>query len=153
MPLTSPPLATQVQSPSGGLVLIKADGDCCYHLAGVIQRLCKSPEVVPTLQAPCLKEDIAQARALILENFHRVSNSKSEFFPSPKELEAHIVTIIGESSNKFVERVSGRAQKEERLGSSIDLSMAMLREDVRVMVIDAEMISRVTPGPGTLEDC
>jgi hypothetical protein len=140
-----PPLSTQTEYPSGGLVLVKADGDCCYHLAGVIRRLCKSPEVVPEVQAPCSNEDIAQARTLILGNFHSVSNSKSEFFPSPQELEDHIVTIIGESSDKFVERVSGKARKDERLGSSIDLSMAMFREDVRVMVIDAEMISRDTP--------
>src|SRR5688500_18661234 len=43
-PAVPSPLPTQAECPSGGLVLVKADGDCCYHLAGVIRRLCKSPE-------------------------------------------------------------------------------------------------------------
>jgi hypothetical protein len=97
------------------------------------------------VQAPCTKEDITQARARILNNFQEVSNSKSEFFSTFHELEVHLAKFIGESSSKFIERVSGMAKEKDRLGLVIDLSLATFRENVRDMVIDAGRITRDTP--------
>jgi hypothetical protein len=78
-------------------------------------------------------------------NFPEVSNSKSEFFSTFHELEVHLAKFIGESSSKFIERVSSKAKEKDRLGLVIDLSLATFRENVRVMVIDAGRITRDTP--------
>ena len=65
---------------------------------------------------------------------------KREFFPEPKELEAHIVSIIGEPLHEFTQRVSGKATGKARHGTITDLALYTLQEDVRVMVIATDKI-------------
>ena len=95
-----PPKVSPARVP--GFVAIKADGDCCYHLAGVVGKLCTDPRAVVDGYAACSKVSIAQARAKILENLEKLAQSKQEFFPSAEELEGHVTRLIGESSSTFI---------------------------------------------------
>ena len=95
---------------------IKADGDCCFHLAGVVGKLCTDSLAVADGYAACSDDTITQARARILENFTKLTQSKQEFFTSSEEQEGHAVTLLGESSSNFIERVSGKAVGDARLG-------------------------------------
>ena len=124
---------------------IKADGDCCFHLAGVVGKLCADSHAVTDGYAACSKEDIAEARTRILVNFKKLTQSKQEFFTSSEEQEGHVTTLFGESSSTFVERVSGNAVLEARLGTNTDLAMSAWQENVRVMVVDTHSLSRDTP--------
>ena len=121
---------------------IKADGDCCFHVAGVIGALCKDENAVAQDYAPCSVASITQARSLILKNFEAVVSSKREFFPTPDELEAHVLTFVDEGSDKLLTRVSGKASGEDRHGHVGDLALSVMREDVRVMVIKAHEVWR-----------
>ena len=115
------------------MVAIKADGDCCFHLAGVVGKLCVDPRAVTDGYATCTKEAITQVRTRILENFTKLTQSKQEFFTSSEEQEGHAITLLGESSSNFIERVSGKAVGDARLGTNTDLAMFAWQE-VRVMV-------------------
>jgi hypothetical protein len=128
--------------PEAGVLPIKADGDCCFHVAGVIDALCKDENAVAQDYAPCSIAAITQARSLILKNFEDVVSSKREFFPTPDELEAHVLTFVEEGSDKLLTRVSGKASGEDRHGHVGDLALSVMREDVRVMVIKAHEVWR-----------
>ena len=65
-----------VAVPEAGVLPIKADGDCCFHVAGVIGALCKDENAVAQDYAPCSVASITQARSLILKNFEAVVSSK-----------------------------------------------------------------------------
>ena len=119
---------------------IKADGDCCFHVAGVIDALCKDEDAVSQDYAPCSIAAITQARSLILKNFEAVVSSKREFFPEPDELEAHVLTFVAEGTGKLLTRVSGKASGEDRHGHVGDLALSVMREDVRVVVIKAHEV-------------
>ena len=56
-------------SAEGGVVAIKGDGQCCYHLAGVIGCLCKNSDVLLCGRARCSNSDLSRARQQITENF------------------------------------------------------------------------------------
>src|SRR5690349_3081271 len=53
---------------NGDAVSIKADGDCCYHVAGVFWLPCRNPNALAQGIARCLKKDILNARRQILFN-------------------------------------------------------------------------------------
>ena len=120
----APPPPTLVVLPvsaEAGVLPIKADGDCCFHVAGVIDALCKDEDAVSQDYAPCSIAAITQARSLILKNFEAVVSSKREFFPEPDELEAHVLTFVAEGTGKLLTRVSGKASGEDRHGHVGDL--------------------------------
>jgi hypothetical protein len=70
---------------------------------------------------------------------------KRDFFPDPTEWEAHIVSLIGESSLQFSQRASGNAEGKARHGSNSDLALYTLGKDVRVTVISTDRIFSTTP--------
>ena len=78
-------------------------------------------------------------------NFKKLTQSKQEFFTSSEEQEDHVTTLFGESSSTFVERVSGKAVLEARLGANTDLAISAWQENVRVMIVDTHSLSRDTP--------
>ena len=51
---------------------------------------------------------------------------------------------MGESSSIFIERVSGKAVGDARLGTNTDLAMFTWQENVRVMVVNTCAVSRDT---------
>ena len=112
-------------------------------MAGVVGKLCVDPRAVTDGYATCTKEAITQVRTRILENFTKLTQSKQEFFTS-SEQEGHAITILGESSSNFIERVSGKAVGDARLGTNTDLAMFTWQENVRVMVVNTRTISRDT---------
>ena len=60
--------------------------------------------------------------------------AKHEFFTSSEEQKGHAITLLGESSSIFMERFSGKAVGEARLGTNTDLAMFTWQENWRVMV-------------------
>jgi hypothetical protein len=104
-------------------VAIKADGDCCYHLAGVIGSLSKDPGAVASSRAPCSAADLLVTRNQILDNFRRWQESKKPFCTSESDLEAFVLEATGETSATLVARVSGVAKGKDRWGSSADLAL------------------------------
>ena len=144
-PVRSPspsPVGTLPPPPTiaAGIVSIKADGDCCFHLTGVVGKLCTDSLAVADGYAACSNDTITQARARILENFTKLAQSKQEFFTSSEEYDY----AFGESSSIFIERVSGKAVGDARLGTNTDLAMFTWQENVRVMVVNTCTISRDT---------
>ena len=62
---TEQPGITPLDYPSnalGGVVAIKADGHCCYHLGGMFQLLCRNPNALSQGFARCLPKDTQAAR-------------------------------------------------------------------------------------------
>jgi hypothetical protein len=51
---------------------------------------------------------------------------KREFFPEPQDWEAHLVSIIGESSHEFTQRVSGAARGKALHGTIMELALYTL---------------------------
>ena len=78
---------------------------------------------------PCSERRL-WARARILVNFKKLTQLKQEFFILSEEQEGHVTTLFGESSSTFVERVSGKAVLEARLGTNKDLAMSAWQENV-----------------------
>jgi len=136
--------------PSQPVLAIKADGHCCYHLSGVIGSLCRDPDALANGSAAC-SNDLLRARAQILKNFEKIVAPKRDFFPEPEEWEAHITTLIGESSHEFTQRVSGNAAGKAMHGTNSDLALYTLGEDVRVVVISTSKILSTTPDEKLLE--
>jgi hypothetical protein len=134
-------------------VAIKADGDCCYHLAGVIGSLSKDPGAVASSRAPCSAADLLVTRNQILDNFRRWQESKKPFCTSESDLEAFVLEATGETSATLVARVSGVAKGKDRWGSSADLALYTLYDDVRVVVIDADAILSGTADEDLLKTC
>ena len=136
----------------GGIVAIKADGDCCYHLAGVIGSLCKTGELA-SLHAPCSTAELSAARTKILDNFRRWKASKRPFCTSDAELEALVEKVTYETSDSLEARVSGIAKGKDRWGSPTDLALYTLYDDVRVVVVYADEILCETPDEELLASC
>jgi hypothetical protein len=136
----------------GGIVAIKADGDCCYHLAGVIGSLCKTGELA-SLHAPCSTAELSAARTKILDNFRRWKDSKRPLCTNDAELEALVEKATYETSDSLEARVSGIAKGKDRWGSPTDLALYTLYEDVRVVVVDADEILCETPDEELLASC
>ena len=62
----------------GGAIAIKGDGNCCYHLAGVLAKLCRNPNALSHGAARCLGTDIRRARDQILQHFRNWLSENSE---------------------------------------------------------------------------
>ena len=74
-------------------------------MAGVVGKLCTDSLAVADGYAACSNDTITQARARILENFTKLTQSKQEFFTSSEEQEGHATMLLGESSSIFIELV------------------------------------------------
>jgi hypothetical protein len=134
----------------GDTVAIKADGDCCYHLAGVIGSLCEKGELA-SFNVPCSKAELSAARTKILDNFRRWKDSRRPFCTSEAELEALVLEATYEASDSLEARVSGLAKGKDRWGSPTDLALYTLYEDVRVVVVNADDILCGTPDDDLLK--
>ena len=87
---------------TGGIVAIKADGNCCYHLAGVLGLLCRNPTALSRGQARCLPKDTQSARNQILQNFRSWISTHSELKADELETEVKQTTVILSRTLKFV---------------------------------------------------
>ena len=95
--------------------------------------------------AACSDDDLPHIRAKILANFEKMVSPKREFFPEPEELEAHFTTILGESTHELTQRVAGKVKGLAMHGTTSDLALYTLGEDVRVVVIPTSGIFSTTP--------
>ena len=118
---------------TGGVVAIKGDGNCCYHLAGVLALLCRNPDALLHGAARCLDTDIMRAREQILQNFRSWLSESCGL--SSEQLEELVQQTTGDFIKNFETRTCGKAVGEARLGSYTDLAVFTRREDIRVVVI------------------
>jgi hypothetical protein len=131
----------------GGVVAIKADGNCCYHLAGVFASLCRNSNTLSKGVARCSAKDTQAAREHILWNFKNWMSKRPEYLTC-EEWDAIIVETTGDFAHDFERRTMGEAKGEDRLGSFTDLAILTRHEDIRVVVICTDNIFRDT----SLED-
>ena len=68
-----------------------------------------------------------------------------------RELEAHVLTVLGESSEEVTQRVSGNAVGMARHGTVNDLALYTLGMNVRVAVIPTSRIFNNTPDEKLVE--
>jgi len=101
--------------------------------------------------AACSDDVLAQTRAAILQNFEKMLSPKREFFTEPGELEAHVLTVLGESSEEVTQRVLGNAVGMARHGTVNDLALYTLGMNVRVAVIPTSRIFNNTPDEKLVE--
>ena len=148
----STPLSSE--STIGGIVAIKADGHCCYHLAGVIGALCVDSSSVANGRAACSDANLHLARSQVWQNFTRFRDVKlSPFYPEVQELEKKVFEYIGETTAGLKARVTGTISGKELWGSVTDLALYTLYEDVRVVVINADSIVRSSSDRDLLQAC
>ena len=57
--------------PHAGYVLVRGDGLCCFHLAGVIGQLCSDPTAVDSGKTSCSEWELDLTREHIIYNFTR----------------------------------------------------------------------------------
>ena len=67
-------------------MLIKADGICCFHLAGVVGQLCGDPRAVESGETSCSGPELDVTRF----NFNRWCDRVRPFCSSESELEAKV---------------------------------------------------------------
>ena len=136
--------------PGGGVLAIRADGHCCYHIATTIGALLHNQDSLRSGWAPCTYENLTITRAQILENFESWVERRRPWCSSAEELEAeHVLPYLGASSEVFRRRVSGEAVGKDRWGTISDLALYTLQLDVLVVVINA---SAVFPTSSLVED-
>ena len=125
----------------GNVVAILADGNCCYHLAGVFGLLCRNANALSHGVARCLPKDIKAAREQILWNFRKWRSKHSDYL-TEEEWETQVVETTGDFIDNFESRTFGTAKGEARLGSYTDLAIFTRHEDIRVVVICTDNIFR-----------
>src|SRR4029078_6705467 len=129
-----------------GVLAIRADGHCCYHIATTIGALLHDQDSLLSGWTPCTYENLRITRAQILENFESWVERRRPWCSSAEELEAeHVLPYLGASSEVFRRRVSGEAVGKDRWGTISDL----LQLDVLVVVINA---TAVFPTSSVAED-
>ena len=52
-----------------GVVLVRADGACCFHLLGAVEQLCANPHALENGQTSCTYPELDVTREQILRNF------------------------------------------------------------------------------------
>jgi hypothetical protein len=125
----------------GGVVAIKGDGDCCYHLAGVFALLCRNSNALSRGTARCLPNDTKAAREQILRNFRNWRLKRPEHL-THEEWDSKVVEKTGDDIASFEIRTCGKAVGDARLGSYIDLAILTRHEDIRVVCICTDKIFR-----------
>ena len=143
LPETKSPYPTEMpkKGSNGDAVAIRADGDCCYHIAGVFLLLCRNPNALAHGVARCLKKDIVNARRQILFNFRDWLSTQNRGM-NEEELQALSLKTTGDFIGSFMTRTSGKARGKERLGSYTDLGIFTRHEDIRVVVTCTDLILR-----------
>ena len=98
-------------APEAGVLAIKADGDCCFHLCGAIGALSANEYALEDGWAPCRPSDTAAARKLSLANIAEYAEWLVEFYPAP-ELEVTMLTNL----ERRICNVS-QVQRKAKIGS------------------------------------
>ena len=130
---------------SGTVIPVRGDGDCCFHLAGVIGAL---PDSLINGVTRCSKQDLEEARNRISKNFISWRGHIAEFFPGAplQEIESEgVSSILGCDSETFLSRARGEAKGQDRLGSIYELSLHLYESDMEVVLIDADRITSYAP--------
>src|SRR6185312_4529224 len=124
----------------GGVVAVRADGDCCYHLCGVFGDLMRNPDAVKSGSTSCLPTATAAARARIMNNISEYTDLVKATCLDPSEINGAILGNFGELPSSYVPRVTGTANGKERLGEVNDFAAYTAKTPFQVMVIDSAKI-------------
>ena len=138
-------------SVQGGVVIIRSDGNCLYHLANVVGDLCRDSALVSDGYAACTNEGIERARKHMFNNFARWSVTRRAWCASDAEFEIEVLNVFGDCSDLVKRRILGTVKGRERWGDTVDMGLATLYDDVRVVAIRADLICR-TSSDSELED-
>ena len=63
---------------TGGVVLIKADGACCFHLLGAVGQLCANSRALENGQTSCTYPELDVTRKYLLANFSKWRGKERE---------------------------------------------------------------------------
>jgi hypothetical protein len=127
-------------SATGGVVAVRADGDCCYHLCGVFGDLMRNPEAVQSGSTPCLPAATAAARVRMMSNINEYTDLVKSSCVDPSEVDGAILENFGELPSSYVPRITGIAKEKERLGEVNDFAAYTANTPFQVMVIDSQNI-------------
>jgi hypothetical protein len=83
-------------SATGSVVAIKADGDCCYHLCGVIGGLMLDPDAVKSGFTLCLPTTTSAARDRIMRNINEYVSFVKSFCCEESEVDGALLEKYGE---------------------------------------------------------
>ena len=126
----------------GGVVAVKADGHCCYHLAGIFALLCRNPNALSHGVARCLPTDLTRAREQILQNFRSWLSESSKL--STEQLEARVKETTGDFIANFETRTCGQAVGEARLDRTLTLLFSLVVKTFELLSC-AQISSCVVP--------
>jgi hypothetical protein len=127
------------------IVAIRGDGHCILRLAGEINALLRDPNHFVSGYAPCLEEDLIQARAETVSNFTRWLAEKKDFFPSQEALRGYVFEIVDDSIEEFYNRVEGRSRGKGLLASNLDLGAFSRDKDVYLIILRTTELVNTSP--------
>ena len=121
-------------------MLIRADGICCFHLAGVIGQLSWDPKAVESGKTSCTYPELDVTREQILFNFTRWRDRVRGFCCSEAELEAQVYSAVCSTSKHYLLHAAGLTPGKDLQGLVQDLALYTLFSDIRVVVVIVDMI-------------
>ncbi len=119
---------------------VRADGDCCFHLCGVLGELMRDPDAVQRGSTACCPLTTQAARDRILANITEYVDLVKSTCVEPSEVEGAILENYGELPSSYIPRVTGTAKEAGRLGLINDFAAFTAKTPFQVMVIDTRDI-------------
>jgi hypothetical protein len=124
----------------GGVVPVRADGDCCYHLCAVFGELMVGQDPLRGGSTSYSVAATTAARGRIMSNITEYIDFVKSTCVDPSEVDGAILQNFGELPSSYVPRVTGTAKEEHRLGLINDFAAYTAKTPFQVMVIDAGSI-------------
>jgi hypothetical protein len=128
------------------MVPIKADGDCCFHLCGVLSRLLVDSDCLSSGVATCSVVDTTAARGVMLSNIAVHIKFLHGFLCDGQVMDEDMVfKQFHDRPSEFVPRINGTARGEGRLGLVNDFGAFTAKTPLQVVVIQTAGICMDTP--------
>jgi len=137
----------------GGVVLIRADGACCFHLLGAVEQLCANPHALENGQTSCTYPELDVTREHLLANFTTWRDKERAWCGSETDLEEKVMGLFGMSSNGYLQHAAGLEKGKDVWGTVLDLGLYTMFLDVRIVVIDVGQIRGDSSDEELLQSC
>ncbi len=106
----------------GGVVLVRADGLCCFHLLGAVDQLCANPCALENGQTSCTYPELDVTREQILKNFTFWRDKERARCGNDLAVEETVLNYFGMSSKNYLYHAAGLCQeKKELFGTVVDI--------------------------------
>ena len=106
----------------GGVVLVRADGACCFHLLGAVEQLCANPRALENGQTSCTYPELDVTREHLLTNF-TTWRDKERACGSETDLEEKVMGLFGMSSKGYLQHAAGLEKGNDVWGTVLDLGL------------------------------